>query len=260
MVLFCRKYNISSRINEAGFTLVELMIALFISALVMATVVTVYTTQSRRYSEHDDLANIQQDLRGVLIKMPAEIRLAGCDPTESGVPRIVTATSTLFRFTMDIEGSAVAANPNTADGVVDANENIAYGFAPGVAAANGVVVGGGTASLGRHTGIGALKLEPLADNIEALEFNYILDDGDVSIPDIILCNGKTTTSLAPAATDLNKICGVQVSILARVPNPSQGFTNMSTYTTASGAVWTPPQDNFRRRLVVSNVQLRNTGL
>ena len=81
MVLFCRKYNVSSKIDEAGFTLVELMIALFISTLVMAAVVTIYTTQSRRFSEHDDLANIQQDLRGVLIKMPAEMRLAGCDPT-----------------------------------------------------------------------------------------------------------------------------------------------------------------------------------
>ena len=174
------------------------------------------------------------------------------------MPRIVTATSTLFRFTIDIEGDP--ANPNTADGVVGANENIAYGFAPGVAAANGIVVGGGTTSLGRHTGIGALSLDPLSDNIEALEFNYILDDGDVTIPDTILCNGKTTTSLAPTVTDLNKICGVQVTILARASNPAQNFLNTSTYTTASGAVWTPPQDTFRRRLVVTNVQLRNAGL
>ena len=52
--------------REAGFTLVELMIALFISGLVMAALVTIYTAQTRAYSKHDDIADIQQNLRGAL--------------------------------------------------------------------------------------------------------------------------------------------------------------------------------------------------
>lgn len=246
MVLFCSKHNISFKADETGFTLVELMIALFVSGLVMAAVVAIYTTQSRTYAERDDLANIQQDLRGALAILPMEIRLVGCDPTESHVPGIVTATRTLFRFTMDTRTGTAS---NIADGVIGAEENIAYGFAAGVDTnGDGIVDNGGanwsgTASLGRHIGINALMLMPLADNIEALEFNYILDNG--------------TTSLAPP--DLNKIRAVQVSILARAANPAQGFVNTGTFTTASGVVWTPPADNFRRRLVVTTIQCRNMG-
>lgn len=233
--------------SEWGFTLVELMIAFFVSGLVIAAVVSIYIAQSRNYSELDDVANIQQDLRGALIILPLEIRQAGCDPTESNIPSILAATHTNFQFTMDIRGNA--ASPNNADGDVnDVDENIAFGFGAGVDNNNdGIVDNGGAnwsgpGSLGRQTG-GAGGFQPLADNIEALEFNYILDDG--------------TATLAP--TNFNQIRTVQVSLLARAVNPALGFLNTSTYTTASGVVWDPPNDNFHRRLVVTNIQCRNMG-
>lgn len=246
MSTFCIKHNLKTIIGERGFTLVELMIALFISGLVMAAVVSVYIAQTRKYSELDDVANIQQGLRGVLVLLPMDIRLAGCDPTESAVPGIVAATRTLFQFTRDIGGSSVNANSGDGD-VNDPNENIMFGLAAGNDTDNnGIVDNGGldwssTGSIGRATGGGVLH--PLADNIEALEFNYILDDG--------------TTSLAPAIP--NKIREVQISLLARATNIATGFVNTRTYTTASGVVWDPPNDNFRRRMVVTSIQLRNMG-
>ncbi len=222
------------------------MIALVISALAMASLVSVYIAQSRGYSEQDDIANIQQDLRGVLTLFPMEVRKAGCDPLETGLPGILSATVADFRFSMDVRGNAV--NFNSADGDVnDPDELIGYRFAVGVdtngdgIVDNGGVNWSGTASLGRATGAGAPQ--PLADNIEALEFNYVMDDG--------------TTSLAPS--DLSKIRAVQISLLARASNPAKGMVNNNTYTTASGAVWAPPQDAFRRRMVITNIQFRNMG-
>jgi type IV pilus assembly protein PilW len=273
MIMSHSKHSIRFKTNETGFTLVELMIALVVSGLVMAAVVTVYVAQSRSYSERDDIANIQQDLRGALAIMPMEIRLAGFNMPEELLPNseeppeadekkgpavIVEATSTLFRFTIDTEGKDD--EPNSADGNIGPNEDIAYGFAPGVAGVNGVVVIGGTASLGRHTGINALNLQPLADNVEALEFNYILDDGTATNGSGIATATQANLAIA-TAEDRKKIRAVQVSILARAANPAQGFLNTSTYTTVSGVVWNPtPDDNFRRRLVVTNIQLRNMGL
>lgn len=238
--------NINSNSAETGFTLVELMIALFVSALAMAAVISVYIAQSRSYSDQNDIANIQQDLRGVLAVFPLEIRKAGCDPLETGIPGILSANVAAVQFTMDLRGSTT--NPNSADGDVnDSDEIISYGFA-GVADSDGdgIVDNGGanwsgTASIGRASGAGALQ--PLADNIEAMEFNYILD--------------SATSTTAP--TDLNRIRAIQISILARAANPAKGFLHNRTYTTASGTVWTPPQDNFRRRLIVSNIQCRNMG-
>lgn len=258
MDISCKLKPTTSRTNETGFTLVELMIGLFISGLVMAAVTTLYITQSKSFTKQDDIAGIQQNLRGVLAVLPMEIRLAGCDPTESKVPGILVATRTQFQFTRDISGNAV--NANSADGDVnDTDENIAYALTARnnitnlvVATADsnddGIIDTGGanwgwgtnTPSLGRQTGGGG-GFQPFGDNIEALEFNYILDDG--------------TTTATPAT--LNKIRSVQVSLLARAANQSEDFLHTDTYTTASGAVWTPPQDRYRRRLVITTIRCRN---
>ena len=248
--------------REAGFTLVELMIALFISGLVMAALVTIYTAQTRAYSKHDDIADIQQNLRGALAILPREIRLAGCDPEETGGPGILVATRNQLQFTLDVRGNAV--NATSADGDTDdTDENIGYTLTArnnttnatedADSDNNGIIDSGGadwnwginiTPALGRQTGGGG-GFQPLADNVEAIEFNYIL------------ANGSTT--LAPSGSDLNDIRSVQVSLLARTSNPTPDFVHTASYTTASGAVWTPPQDNFRRRLILTTIHCRNLG-
>ncbi len=232
--------------NQNGFTLAEVMIVMVISSIIMGAVFTIYLVHQRSYVEQDDLADIQQNLRGALAVMTPEIRQAGCNPNRSAGIGILQATRSVLRFTADVGGDPI--NPNKADGFADdANEDVTYGFsAANDADGNGIADGGGAdwstpVPLGRDTDGG---FQPIAENIEAVEFNYILDGGAVS--------------LAPA--NLNDIRTVQVSILGRAANPSQDFQHNQTYTTASGAVWTPPQDNFRRRLVIVNIQCRNMGL
>lgn len=266
MIMSRWKWKRWFKVDETGVTLVELMIAVVISGLVMVAVATVYQIQSKSYSVQDDVANMQQELRGALAILPMEIRLAGCDPTESGVPKILEATRDRFRFTMDTKGSLP--NPNSADGLIAADEDISYRL-NGDSNADGIVDTGGvpwlwngTPALGRQIGNGGGHL-PLADNIEALEFNYILEDGTST-------NGSgiaTATQPNLAIASLNTIRAVQVSLLARAANPSQGFLRPRdsitglpvTYNTASGVFWNPPDDNFRRRLVVTNIQCRNMG-
>lgn len=231
--------------NESGFTLVELMIVMVITSFIAAAVFTIYLVHQRSYTQQDDVADIQQNLRGALAVMAPEIRQAGCNPLRASGIGILQATGSSFHFTADVAGDPI--NPNQADGDVDdANEDVTYGLsAANDANGNGIADGGGadwstSVSLGRNTGGG---FQPIADRIEAVEFNYILDGGG--------------TSLAPA--NLNAIRAVQVSILGRAANPAQDFRHNQSYTTASGALWTPPQDSFRRRLVIVNIQCRNMG-
>ncbi len=230
------------RYGERGFTLVELMIALLISLIIMAGVSSVFISHSRQYSQQDDIAAMQQNLRGILLVMPAEFRLAGCDPRKANVGEILTATETEFAFTADISSHS-ASHPNEGDGKVDEDETIAYRFERAAGQATGIL----------RRRLGASGFQPLADNIEKLEFNYILDDNEA---------GTT----APTAKDLSrsKIRAVQISILARAENPSStpGFLHAGTFTTGSGKVWGTagdpvPQDGHRRRLVVTTIQLRN---
>ncbi len=236
---------------DGGFTLVELMIALFISALLMSAVVMVHTTQTRSYTRQDDIADIQQNLRGALAVMPMEIRMAGCDPEETGTSGITQATRTYYQFTRDFRSGTAPDIKNRADGEVESpDETIAFGLPAGADTdSDGIVDNGGVnwsgiSQIGRQSGT-AGGLQPLADNIEALEFQYILKNG--------------TQTLAPGAADLKNIRMVQISMLARTSVPDQAFAHAGSYTTASGTVWTPPADNFRRRLAVINIQLRNMG-
>ena len=219
------KRNAQERADTAGFTLIEMMIAIFVSLLVMASVVSVYIAQSKSHSVQDDVANIQQNLRGALVIMQKEIRLAGCDPLQTHIPGFLVATGTELQFTRDIKGNA--ANPNMANGTVtDPDENITYQFLNN--------------QLWRTSNALPGQPQSIANNIDQLEFDYILANGTIV--------GNPTLGL---------IRGVQVYILAKTANPSSDLMAPVTYTTSIGTKWTTPNDYYRRRFVTITIECRN---
>jgi type IV pilus assembly protein PilW len=227
--------------NESGFTLIEIMITLLISSVMLGAVFLSYSGQQKSYVVNNKLTEVQQNLRAAIVIMAKDIREAGCDPTGKSGAGIVIATAGRFQFTKDIAGNTV--NLNEGDGDLDdTNEDISLGFSTGNDAASDGLADAGAANLGRDTGAG---FQPIAENIERIEFNYLLNDG--------------TSDTTPSSSDINDIIGVQVSILARASSPEQGFTSTATYTTASGTIWTPPADNYRRRYVSTTIQCRNLG-
>lgn len=60
-----------------GVTLIELMVAMVISALLVGGIYTLFLTQQRSYSVQDRVVGIQQDARAVLTMMVKDIRMAG---------------------------------------------------------------------------------------------------------------------------------------------------------------------------------------
>lgn len=232
-------------LGKAGFSLVEMMIAVAISGILVIAIYSAYVIQQKSYVVQEQVAETQENLRAAMTRLLSEIRQAGCDPEEADVAGILQATSTSFRFTADVGGDPVDAN--MADGVIGVNEDITFGMsAADDTNGNGIADGGGadwsvTGQLGRNTGGG---LQPIAELIDAVEFNYILASG--------------ASSTAPA--NPGDIRAVQVSLLARGARPDEKFVNTATYTTASGVVWDPPNDNFRRRFVIVTINLRNMGL
>jgi len=249
-------------LGKAGFTLVEMLIAVAISGILVAAIYTAYVVQQKSYVVQEQVAETQENLRAAMTRLLSEIRQAGCDPEGTADARIVEATATSFHFTADIGGNPV--NENMADGIIGdpaTNEDITFGMAAtddanGDGIADGGVAGANwneTGQLGRNTGGG---LQPAAELIDALEFNYILADGTATNSSGI---ATATQTNAPIAT-LSDIRAVQVSLLARGARPDEKFVDTATYTTASGVVWDPPNDNFRRRFVIVTIQLRNMGL
>lgn len=229
-------------IAQRGFTLVELMVALAIAGVVMAAVVTTFRIQQGSYVVQEEVVVMQQNLRAAMSQMTRELHMARYNPTQ--LPNVGI--------------SAAAANAITFSQVNNAGfvDTITYSlYVPYVAEGNTVP------AIGRAVNGGAVV--PLAENIQALEFVY-LDSG-----------GNPTITLADITT-------VQVSILARADRPDPKFVNTFNYFPASCPQPAPPapaddtcvsltawdfdgavngsnafNDNFRRRLLITTIQLRN---
>ena len=233
--------------KEQGFTLVEILIVLLISSIVMSAVFIAYSNQQKTYVQSENLADLQQNLRAALLIMTSEIREAGCDPEEGSGAGIVSASISHFRFTRDIKGHGLASETRADGDVDDGDEDVEFGFSTAQfdADSDGIVDGGGVGDLGRQTG-GAGGFQPIAENIQAIEFSYILEDG--------------TITNTPNLSQLNQIRAVQISILARSTVLDPKFTNAQQYTTISGTNWGPFNDNYKRRFASVTIQCRNLGM
>ena len=137
-----------ARINNRGFTLAELLIGLFVSAIVMTTILSAYYSQNKSYAVQEQVAAMVQNLRAAMDIMIREIRMAGYDPTGTANAGIVTANATSITITEDVDG----------DGVIAGDENITYSLADSD--------GDGDNDLERNNNL-------IAENIDALDFLYL---------------------------------------------------------------------------------------
>jgi len=216
--------------SQKGFTLVELMVTMAIMAVVMAGVYSAYYSQQQSYIVQEQVSEMQQNLRGAMYFMAKEIRMAGCNPTGSADAGIVTAGSNTINFTMDTRGQDIDDPPN--GNVTNPNENITYILYDSD--------GDGTNdALGRDTGTGNRLV---AQNVDALDFVYLDEDGNV------------TASLLQIRT-------VQITIVARTGRADRGYRDTASYTNLQGTqILAPPNDNFRRKRLATNIKCRNLGL
>jgi type IV pilus assembly protein PilW len=225
--------------NQAGLTLVELMVAMAMAGIVMAAVCAAYISQVKGAISQETMLDMQQTARAAMGIMENEIRMAGCDPTRKAGAAILTATAAEFSFTMDIENNAGSPKP---DGDTnDGNEFIRY-------ALNRDLNRDGRADripcdLGRDTGGG---LQPFAENIDALNFVYLDEDG---------------TPLS-AGFSLDRIRAVQVTLVARSGEQLRGllraYQDITDYRNQQGEIILPSQeDNLRRLRLTTTITLRN---
>ncbi len=63
--------------NSKAVTLIELLIALVISAILIAGIYRVYISQQRSYASQEQVADMQQNVRVAINRMLREIRMAG---------------------------------------------------------------------------------------------------------------------------------------------------------------------------------------
>ena len=263
--------------DSTGFTLVELMIAIVISAIVISSATWIHIHIQSSSAQQLEIATIQQNLRGALAIMESELRMAGEDRTlslafgvtdtrffsitEPGTDAIPDASgsgSPILRMTLDL-------NDN---GVLDANETVTYLLYD----KDG---DGDLFDLARSTTFPGVDVvsgrQLLAEGIEAIGFAYAFDnDGDGEIDrsgagnDIIWAvdsdnDGSLDANLLLANLGYivppGNIRAIQIWILARANRPDPMYENTHQYSV--GTLNITPNDSFRRWLLTEVIHCRN---
>ena len=63
--------------KKSGLTLIELLIALVLSSILIAALYQIFIRQQKTYTVQDQVADMQQNIRGAIDQMTREIRMAG---------------------------------------------------------------------------------------------------------------------------------------------------------------------------------------
>jgi type IV pilus assembly protein PilW len=172
--------------SEKGFTLVEIMVTLAIMAVVMAGVYLTFYSQQKSYTVQEQVAEMQQNLRGAMYLMSKEIKMAGCNPTGQAQAGIVTAAADSISFTMDLWGKSTDDPPNGS--ISNPNENITYALAD--------ISGDQAMEIIRTDNNSGIGPQVVAENIDSLNFVYLDSNGNVT-------------------TDLLRIRSVQITVVAK---------------------------------------------
>jgi prepilin-type N-terminal cleavage/methylation domain-containing protein len=276
--------------DKRGVTLIELLIALVISAILVAGIYRVFISTQRSYTVQDQVVELQQNVRAAINKMMREIRMVNFGRIVSFDTLSGTFVSDLLPINIPgppprVFSDVLTTNPDDIT-IIGGFEQIrtsagvpitVVSFDPGVPSitlsnatnefdgANSrlLSIGGEQSFIVQNRAGATLTLDrvpvnpighfvfkihavryyvdenrilrrdeftgsrnqPMADNIESLQFQYLTANG--------------TQTLIP-----NSTASVQVTITARTRDPDP------TYTSEGG---------FRRRQIVSTIQLRNMG-
>ena len=224
-------------LNTQGFTLVELLVGMVVSLLAMGAIYSTFLSQFKSYQVQGEVAAMQQNIRAAMFYMQREIRMAGCDPLNSGGIGIATANANKISFTEDVTGPTTGSPPDGDAG--DSNESITYNLDD--SDGDGV-----NDELDRNN-------QTVAQNIDALDFVYLSG----ASPPVVLNPGGGNV---PSGSE-NQIASVEITIVARISRGLLPTINNNTYLNQQGTQILGPQgDNLSRRRLTTVIKCRNLGI
>lgn len=209
-------------VQEQGFTLVELLIALAVGAMILAAVMTSFQTQHAAYLAQGQVVVMHQNARAAINMLAREIRTAGYDPNDLGAGITAVGANTITFTRDDGTGALETIRFAPTDAYLSVGRN------------DGVVD-----DLGREVNGGGLQ--PLAEDITNIEFRYLDANGNVT-------------------ATLNDIRSVQIAILGQSAyREVKQAPGQKTYTTPGGVNWVSAP-GFWSVFLTTTVKCRNLGL
>ncbi len=92
---------------DAGFSLVELMVAIAVASILGVAIVFTFSTSSRHFTEQNVAALLQQDIRATLAIISRQIRMAGYDPQQTDNFSIEQADAFRFKYSADLDEDGI---------------------------------------------------------------------------------------------------------------------------------------------------------
>jgi len=232
--------------DNKGLTLLELMVAIAVSSIVMGTVYTFYTYQTRSYNTQQLTVDMQEDLRVALELMQGDLRLAGTDRSGEAYAGFSAAKPTSFTFSMDITGGEADNIDNNHNYLIDEAEEWYDGDTNDPGENVTWTLNGTTLQRNNST---------VAFNIQQLNLVYLDNVGNVIDDD-----GAGTVTV-----NLDRIKSVVITLIGGLESNRQVIrfptaTDRTKYTNQQGDVildLSGVPDNIRKRMVSSQVYCRN---
>jgi len=189
-------------IKSAGFTLTEMMVAITIGMIVIASVTGTFTAQTRQNNAEEQISQLHQNVRGALDLITRDLMQAGYKAPGGSVTGVSYSTTQLL-IQADLNANSTIDTSNTS------LEYIVYAYD----SANKQI----TRQLGTSG-----TADVVADNITSFTFNYYD------------ANGATTTS----SSSIRKLT---VSINGQTTKPDPNYSSNNEYRTYSMSTdITPP--------------------
>lgn len=266
--------------NDKGFTLVELMVTVLLTAIAVISIYRGYTAFSQSADAQQQVMEMQQNLRIGMTRLAADIRRAGMNEEGEDVARFmcdeVPTNDTSIEFSMDLLGGDNVGNDDDDDGLIDEEdesrigdgeidddgERIIYYLAASTLDPT-------TNDLRREVWDSTLappdygQPQTLITNVEALDFVYFDDTGAEFVPSLptaaecpYVAGGGGELSLK--GDELQEVDRVEITLVVRATNEDLRYTNRETYRNLQGdPLVSNPGDHFRRRVFSMSVQIRN---
>ena len=183
--------------DTAGFSLIELMIAMVIATLMLSAVYAVYASLTRSYTTQNVSAEVQQNVRAAIDFMAEDLMMAGLDPDAVADAKFENATATNIRFTLD----------RNLNGTIDDTdeERVTYSY------------NGSALRQCIYEGTPSANWETIVDNVTGFSLTY-------------LDSSNSTIASPVSATDLSRIRSVVIQITVREPAGRDDLVER-TYTT-----------------------------
>ena len=264
--------------NIAGFTLIEVLIAMTISLVIMGGAYTVFNSQQQQTVVQTNVSDTQQTLRAVMDYVSRDLRMAGYDPEISssfGISDIKFRAindslsvngNSFIRFSADKDSDGVIGNEETMDYSLVNSATITPGVwdlylrNPNVAAPSRDVLGSNIVALGLAYAIDADSDGEL-DTDAAGGIAWFVDAGNDDDWDSLTVNpgAGTSTTVDTGITVVHKdIRAVRIWMLGQSQAPDPKYTDNKTYVVGPHVV--NPNNSFRHRMLERTVLCRNMGL